>query len=107
MPDNGDLEEIYGNILSTFVVANMKLIKKSDVIASKNPLSVKSTNLYYLEDYSVITKMDNPEVINHFIEQVFKEGKVIKYKDIPDKPVDVSKPSSKRKHAISVVLKDV
>ena len=38
MPDNEDLEEIYGNILSTSVLANMKPLKKSEVVASKVPL---------------------------------------------------------------------
>lgn len=107
LPDNGDLEEIYGNILSTSDLDNMKLVKKSDVVASKVPLSVRCTSSGYLQDYLVITKMDNPGVIKNFIEHVFKEGKVITYKYISDKPTDVFKPSNKRKNLVLVVLKDV
>lgn len=51
--------------------------------------------------------MDKPEVIKNFIIQLFKEGKSIKLKDIPEKPTDVFKSSNKRKHTTSVVLKDV
>lgn len=75
LSDNGDLEEIHGNILFASVLDNMKLMKKNDVIASKVTLSVRCTNSNYLEDYHVITKMDNPVVIKNFIEQTFKEGK--------------------------------
>lgn len=90
-----------------FVLANMKLMKKNDGIASKVSLSVRYTNSNYLEDYPIITMMDNHEVIKNFIIQTLKEGKRIKYRDISDKPTDVFKPSNKRKQLASVVLKDV
>lgn len=77
-PDNENLEEIHRKILSTSVLSNMKLLKKSEVVASKVPLSVRCTNPGYLEDCPVITKMHNLEVIRLYIEQGFKEGVVIK-----------------------------
>lgn len=51
--------------------------------------------------------MDNLEVIKNFIEQAFKEGNFIGYKDIHDKPTNVFKPYNKRKQVTSVILKDV
>lgn len=67
LPDNRDLKKIYGNILFASVMANMKLMKKSDITASKIPFVVRSTNSDYLEDYPIITEMDKPEVIKNFI----------------------------------------
>lgn len=93
-------------ILFASVLANIKLMNKSDVIVLKVLLSVRCTNSDYLEDYPVITKMDNPEVIKNFIEHAFKEGKVIRYRDIPDNPTDVFKPYNKKKQVASIVLKD-
>ena len=77
-------------------IANMKLLKKSEVVASKVSLSIRCTNLDYLEDYPVINKMDNPEVIILYIKQAFKEGVVIRYKDLPEKPIEVLGSSNKR-----------
>lgn len=71
LSDNEDLEEIYRNILSTSILVNMNIKKKCEVIASKIPFSIKCTNFVYIEDYPVITKMDNPEVIKNFITQFF------------------------------------
>lgn len=106
-PDNGDLQEIYRNILSASILTNMKLMKKSDIFASNIPLFVRCTYSNYLEDYPIITKMDNPEVIKNFIIQSFKEGKNIRFKDIPNKPSDVFKYSNKRKQKTLVIMKDV
>lgn len=71
-PDNKDLKEIHGNILSVSVFENMKLLKKSEVVASKMPLSVRCTNPDYLEDYPVITNMENHKVIRLYFEHAFK-----------------------------------
>lgn len=65
LSNNGDLEEIYGNVLSASILANMQLMKKTAIVTSKIPLSVRCTDSYYLEDYPIITKMDNPEVIKN------------------------------------------
>lgn len=46
--DSEDLEEIHGNILFTSVLSNMKLLRKSDVVASRVPISVICTNLTIL-----------------------------------------------------------
>lgn len=61
--DNKDLEEIHGNILPAFFLANMKLLKKSEVVVSKEPLRIRWAKTDYLEDYIVITKHKNPDVI--------------------------------------------
>lgn len=84
-PNNENLDEIYGNILSTYVLANMKMKKKCEIVSSKMPISIRRTNSIYLEDYPVITKMDNLELIKNIIIQIFK--------DIPNKSI-----SNKRKH---------
>lgn len=63
-----DLEEIQGNILSTSILANMKLLKKSEVVLSKEPLRVGNAKIDYLKDYHVITKHDNPKVIRMYTE---------------------------------------
>lgn len=84
LPDNGDLEEIHGNIMYAYVPANMKLLKKCDVVDSRVPLSVICINPDYLEDYPVISKMDNPEVIILYIEHAFKEEMVTRLKYLPD-----------------------
>lgn len=106
MADNEDLEESYGNILSAYVLDNTKMKNKCDIVASNIPLFVRSTNSNYLEDYPIIAKMDNPEVIKNFIIQSLKEGNNIILKDIPNKPTDVYS-SKMRKQEASVVLKDV
>ncbi|XP_050920137.1 uncharacterized protein LOC127137753 [Lathyrus oleraceus] len=106
-PNNGDLEEIHGNIIYTSILANMKLLIKINAVSLRVPLSIIRTNPDYLEDYPVISKMDNPEVIRIYIEQAFKEGMIIRLKDLPNKPADVFHPSKKRKHAALVTQKDV
>lgn len=62
--DNEDLEEIHGNIICASYLDNMKLLKKSEVVVSKDPLKVRCTKTDYLEDYPMITKHDNPKVIS-------------------------------------------
>ena len=96
LPDNEDLEEIYGNIISAFVLPNMKINDKCEIVASKIHLSVICGNSNYLKDYPIITKMVNPEVIRNLIIQSFKEGNNIRLKDIPKKTTDVYS-SKKRK----------
>lgn len=53
LPDNGNMEKIYGNILFASVLDNIKLMKKIVVFASKIPLSVSCTNSNYLKDYPI------------------------------------------------------
>lgn len=91
--------------MSAAVLENMKLVKKSDVVASRLPISIRCTNPDYLKDYLVITKMDNPKVIRLYIEQEFKEGVVIRFKELPNKPTDVFHHSKKRKLATSISQK--
>lgn len=79
----------------------MKLLKKSEVVASKMPLFVRCTNPDYVDDYIIITKIDNPEVIKLYTKQTFKQGEMIRYKDLLDKPTEVLKPSKKRKQVAS------
>lgn len=63
LPGNEELQAIYGNILSASILANMKMKKKCEIVASKIPLSIRCTNYDYLGDDHVVTMMDNPEVI--------------------------------------------
>lgn len=84
----------------------MKMKKKCEIVASKIHIYIRCTNSDYLEDYLVINKMDNLEVIKNFIIPFFKEGKNIRLKDIPNKPTNVYS-SKKRKQEASVVLKGV
>lgn len=58
--DYDDLEEIHEYIHSASLLANMKLVKKNEVVLSKDPLGVRSEKPNYLEDYPVITKHGNP-----------------------------------------------
>lgn len=79
-----DLEEIHGNILSTSILANMKLLKRNAMVILEEPLRARSTKSSYLEDYLVITKHDNPEVIREFIKMARKEvGVVLTYEELP------------------------
>lgn len=64
----------------------MKLLKKTEMVVSKEPLKVRCTNSDYLEDYPIITKMENPEIIRLYIQQEFEEGVVMIYKDLPNEP---------------------
>lgn len=77
--NNEDLEEIHGNIISAFILANMKLLKKSEVVVSKDPFKIRCTNNDYLEDYPIIIKQDNPNVVRIYIQMERKEGVVLRY----------------------------
>ncbi|XP_050896277.1 uncharacterized protein LOC127103022 [Lathyrus oleraceus] len=83
-PDNKDLKEIHENIIFAYVLANLKLMKKSDVVASMVPLSIICTYPDYLEEYHVITNKDNPErkkidlVAQNNVQNPFKKRKEIK-----------------------------
>lgn len=91
-----DLDEIHGNILSTSVLANMKLLKNNEMVLSKYPLRVRSEKSNYLQDYLVITKHDNPEVIRQYIKMAREEtGVVPRYEDLPEELNDAYKPSNK------------
>lgn len=95
IPNNDDLKEIRGNIMFASVLANTKLLEKSEVVVSKELFKFKYTNIDYLEDYHVITKKDNPEVIIIYIQMAFEEGVALRYKDLPNEPVDMYKSSKK------------
>lgn len=62
-----DLEESYGNIMSTKVLSHMKIIKKNEVVIPEASLSIKSGKPSYLKDFPFISKLENPEVIQEFI----------------------------------------
>lgn len=94
LPDDKYLKEIYGNILSDYVLVTIKMMKKYEFVASKIPLSVRRNNFVYLEDYLIITKMDNPEAIKNFITQFFKKHNEIRLKDILAKSIKVYKASN-------------
>lgn len=67
-------------------------------MTSEVPLKVKSIKTAYLEDYPIITKHDNIEVIREFIHIARKEvGVVLTYEDILYEPVDMYKPYRKIK----------
>lgn len=103
-----DLEEFHGNILSPYVMARMKLLKKNEVALSREYLIVRSSKYALLKDYPVITKHDNLEVIMMYIEMESKEyGVVLRYKDLPKEPIKLHKPSRKIKYVASNAQKIV
>lgn len=67
-----DMEEIHGNLLSALVLANMKLLKKNEVVLSKDPLRVRSSKSTYLKDNPIITKHDNLEATMMYIDMARK-----------------------------------
>lgn len=75
----------------------MKLLKKSEVVVSKEPFRVRCTSTDYLKDYPVITKQDNPDVIRIYIQMEREKGMVLRYKYLPNEHVDVYKYYKKRK----------
>lgn len=85
-----DLEKIHGNILFALVLANMKLLKKNEVVLSEEPLRVRSSKSAYLEEIREDVEMARKEV-----------DVVLTYEDLPEEPTDAYKPSKKRKHVAS------
>lgn len=86
----------------------MKLLKKNEMVLSKEPLRVKSEKTNYLKDYSLSTKPENPEVIRIYIEMARKEvGVVQRHEHLADEWTDLHKPSNKRKHVASNAQKIV
>lgn len=84
-----DLEEIHGNILSASVLANMKLLKKNEVVLSNETLIVRGSKPAYLKDYLVIIKHENLKVVRIYIEMARKEvGVVLTYEDLLEEPTD-------------------
>ena len=84
-----DLEEIHGNILSASILANMKLLKKNEVVLSNGTVIIRSSKPAYLEDYLVIIKHDNIEVVRIYIEIARKEVDVVlTYEDLLEEPTD-------------------
>lgn len=68
------------------------------MVLLKDPLRVISEKPNYLDDYIVITKHDNPNVIRIYIEMARKEvGVVLRYENLPDKPTDAFKPCKNKK----------
>lgn len=97
-----DLEETHGNILSTSIMDNMKLLKKDKMVISEVPLKVRNVKSAYLEDFPMITKPDNLEVIKEFIKMEKRDICVIlTYEDIPDGSTDMYRPSRKIKQVAS------
>lgn len=52
------MEEIYGNILSTFMVGNMNIMKKRDVIQRAVAHRIRSVKTAYIDDFLSISKME-------------------------------------------------
>lgn len=97
---NEDMEIIYGNILSVDVLGNMNIIKKKDVIHPPSILMIRNDNIEYIYDFPVISKMDNPEVINQYIKFVREEIRVtLAIDDVPKG--NVYKLSRKREQVAS------
>lgn len=75
---------------------------------SKETLRVTNAKIEYLEDYHVITKHDNPEVIGIHIEMERKEACVVmRYEDLGEEPTHFHKPPRKRKKVASDAIKIV
>lgn len=55
-----DLEESYGNIMSAAILGHMNIIKKMEVVKIEAGLRIRSGKTAYLDDFLVISKMDNP-----------------------------------------------
>lgn len=93
-----DLEETYGNILSTVVLRKMNIIKKKDVVKPEESLSLKSGKTTYLEDFPFISKLENLEIIQEFIKMTREDIDIIlTMDDIPYALENAYKPSRKRK----------
>lgn len=105
--DIEDLEEIHENIILAFVLDKMKLLKKSEVVVSKYPLKVRCKNHDQLEDYPIITKLDNLNVIRLYIQQEFEEGVTLRYKELPNDLAEMYKYSKKTKKVASDNQKEV
>ena len=51
-----DLDDAYGSVLSTFVLANMKERRKKDILMIPNPMRIrKDRRSAFLEDYPLLT----------------------------------------------------
>lgn len=61
---NGDMELIYGNILSAVVLRNVNIIKKKDVIHPHVSIRIRNDKIGYIDDSLAISKLENPEFIN-------------------------------------------
>ena len=95
-----ELGTTYGKILNGSILSNMKLKKKKDFVTDHQfDLVINTAASDYIDNFPLISKLDNPEVIARFIQQ-FKEdnpGVHIDYDMIPDAPQDIMKKSRKRK----------
>lgn len=96
--ENQYLEETYGSILSGAILSNMKIISKKAIVQPEAGLKIRNTNVAFIDDYPIISKMNNPFVIMEYIKMYKKEmGVTLSMKDIPNATVDVYMASRKRK----------
>src|SRR4030066_42413 len=95
-----ELGTTYGKVFNGSILFNMKLKKKKDLVTDHQfDLVINTAASDYIDNFPLISKLDNPEVIARFIQQ-FKEdnpGVHIDYDMIPDAPQDIMKKSRKRK----------
>jgi len=72
----------------------MKIIKKAK--PSNMALCIRKTNPVYLEDFPIISKLDNEEVVKEYILQMKTEGDFINPDQIPDAPPNIYRRPHKR-----------
>src|SRR4030043_753247 len=95
-----ELGTTFGKVLNGSILSNMKLKKKKDLVTDHQfDLVINKTSSDYIDNFPLISKLDNPEVIERFILQFREEnpGVHIDYDMIPDAPQDIMKKSRKRK----------
>lgn len=101
--ENYDMEEKFENILFGSIIGNMKIISKKVIVKLETDLRIRNAKSAYIDDYPVISKMDNLEVIQEYI-KLYKEetGVTVPMKNIPNAPLDVYRASRKRKVDASI-----
>lgn len=87
-------EIIFGKVFNAQSLIQMKIIKK--VKPSNRAFCIRKTNLVYLEDFPIISKLDNEEFMKEYIPQTKTEGAFINPDQITDAPPNLYKRSHKR-----------
>src|SRR4030066_1651778 len=94
-----DLGTTYGKVLNGSILFSMKLKKKKEIVTdSQFDLTVNKNSSEFIENFPLISKMDNPVVIAEFIHQFKKDnpGVHIDYDMLPEGPPDLRKLPKKR-----------
>src|SRR4030066_399812 len=95
-----ELGTTYGKVLNGSILFNMKLKKKKDLVTDHQlDLVINTASSDYIENFPLISKHDNPEVIARFIHQFRQDNPDvhIEYDMIPDAPQDIMRKSKKIK----------